>query len=392
MVEWRRMEVVEMFNNSMSSREIVMRALEHKSTPRAPFSLGFGVNLPAKLRLMEYLGHDCLRQTEDFLLAFDDIRRVAPRYIGPAERELTLPDGCTIDIWGVMRKPVTYTKDGVYDEICYYPLAGASSAADLDAYEWPSPDWYDYATLPDIVRDINPNGKFAIMLGKGNIFESTWYMRGFEQILMDIVLEPDLIDAIMDRVTAFYIEYFERALNAARGSIDLVFTADDIAGQNGMLMSPDTWRKRIKPFHKQMNARLHEHGVKIIYHTDGAAHSVIDDLIDMGIDCWEALQLDAHGMDAAEIKKAAGGRLAFHGGISVQQLLPYASPEEVRAEVARLIRCLGGGCSGSDGYSGCNPGCQGGYIAAPSHAIQAGTPPENIIAMLQTARPDINMK
>jgi len=112
------------------------------------------------------------------------------------------------------------------------------------------------------------------MLGNGNIFETTWYMRGFEQTLMDLVLKPELIDAIMGRVTAFYIEYFDRALTAARGAIDLAFTADDIAGQNGMLMSPDIWRKHIKPHHKPMNARMHEHGVKILYHTDGAAYSV----------------------------------------------------------------------------------------------------------------------
>ena len=355
-------------------REIVMTALAHKEPPRVPFSLGFGVNLPAKTRLMEYLGYKNLSQTDDFLSRFDDIRRPGLPYIGPAAKNRTSPDGLVTDIWGVVRAPVRYTENGIYNEICHYPLAGARDTADLDAYEWPNPDWYDYSALPDMLRDINPDRKYAIMLGNGNIFETTWYMRGFEQTLLDLVLEPDFIENIFARVTAFYIEYFDRALAAARGAIDLVFTADDIAGQNGMLMSPEVWRRCIKPYHKRLNARLREHGVKILYHTDGAAHSVMEDLIDMGIDGWEALQLDARGMDAEKLKTDARGRLAFHGGISVQQLLPYARSEEVSAEVARLIRRLGRG---------------GGYIAAPSHAVQAGTPPENIIAMLKTARPDI---
>jgi len=199
-------------------------------------------------------------------------------------------------------------------------------------------------------------------------------MRGFEQTLMDLSLEPELIQEVMKRVTAFFTEYFDRAFTAARGGIDLVFTADDIAGQNGLLMSPDVWRSQLKPWHAMLNARLHEHGVKILYHTDGAAHSLLEDLIDMGIDAWEALQLDAQGMDAESLKTAAGRRLAFHGGISVQQLLPFASPDEVRCETDRLIQVLGRG---------------GGYIAAPSHAIQAGTPPENIAAMLEAVRPDV---
>ena len=358
----------------LTPRELVGLALAHKDVPRAPFSLGFGVNYPAKLRLMEYLGHARIEETDAFLMAHDDIRRVSPPYVGPPDRNRTLPGGRAVDIWGVVRQPVTYTEGGVYNEICHYPLAGVKTASELDAYGWPSPGWFDYSALPDVIRKANPGGRYPVMLGNGNIFETSWYMRGFEQTFLDLALDPGLIDAIFRRVAAYHIEFFDRALSAARGAIDLAFTADDIAGQNGMLMSPDAWRRQIKPYHKQMNARLHEHGVKIIYHTDGAAHSVIEDMIDMGADAWEALQLDARGMDAAAIKAAARGRLAFHGGISVQRLLPYASPGEVGDEVRRLIACLGEG---------------GGYIAAPSHAVQAGTPPENIAAMLEAARPDL---
>ena len=351
-------------------RELVIAAFEHRETPRTPFSMGFGVNPPARRRLMERLGHRDIKQTDDFLLGFDDVRHLTVPYIGPPERNRVTPDGLIVDRWGVVRKPQVYTRDGagVYDEICHYPLADARSAADLDAYEWPSPDWYDYESIPGLLRQINPERKYAVRLGNGNIFETTWYMRGFEQTIMDLLLEPELIALIFERVAAFSEAFFERALAAAGGGVDIAFTADDIAGQNGMLFSPDVWRAQIKPWHKHMNALLHEFGAKILYHTDGAAHSVIDDMIDMGVDCWEAVQTDARGMDPAALKRAAGDRLAFHGGISVQQLLPFGTPDEVRSEVSALIKVLGKG---------------GGYIAAPSHAIQAGTPPENILAMLE---------
>ena len=103
----------------ITPREIVMTALEHKTPPRVPFSLGFGVNPPAKLRLMDYLGHKNLRQTDDFLIQFDDIRRPGLPYIGPADRNRRLPDGRVVDIWGVIRAPVTYSENGIYDEICH---------------------------------------------------------------------------------------------------------------------------------------------------------------------------------------------------------------------------------------------------------------------------------
>ena len=360
-----------MTKDQLSPREIVKLALDHKETPRVPFSFGFGINYPAKLQLMDYLGHKSIEQTDEYLSEYEDIKFLSIPYIGPANRNCMLPDGGSIDIWGVTREPVSYTKDGVYHEISHHPMAAVDSIADLDSYDWPNPDWYDYSAIPYLLNKVSPGGKYAVRLGNGNIFETTWYMLGFERCLMDIIDKPELIESIFRRVTEFYITYFDRAFTAACGKIDIAFTADDIAGQNGLLFSPEIFREHLKPWHTKMNARLHEHGVKIIYHTDGAAHSVLEDFIDMGIDAWEAVQLDAKGMDAVSLKKSAGNRLAFHGGISVQQLLPFGTRDEVYNTVNDLVKVLGK---------------DGGYIAAPSHAVQAGTPPENIIAMLDAVR------
>ena len=168
----------------------------------------------------------------------------------------------------------------------------------------------------------------------------------------------------------FYYVFMQRCLEAADGGIDLIFTADDIGQQQGLLMSLDTWREHIKPHHQRLNRMVHSWNTRVIYHTDGAIMAAVDDLIDMGIDVLEALQFDADGMDPVLLKEKYGDRLCFHGGISVQSTLPFGTPDDVRREVAQRIAVLGAG---------------GGYILAPSHAIQAGTLPENVLAFFQAA-------
>jgi uroporphyrinogen decarboxylase len=195
-------------------------------------------------------------------------------------------------------------------------------------------------------------------------------MRGFERMLMDLLVVPELADAILGRVTDFFVEHFKRILESARGRIDLVFTADDIGGQEGLLMSPTTWEERIKPFHVRLNRAIHEGGARVIYHTDGSVMPAVPGLIDMGIDVLQALQFDAKGMDPLELKEKFGDRLCFQGGVSVQKTLPFGTMDEVRREVADRIRVLGSG---------------GGYIFGPSHWIQSGTPPESIAAMFDAA-------
>jgi uroporphyrinogen decarboxylase len=135
-------------------------------------------------------------------------------------------------------------------------------------------------------------------------------------------------------------------------------------------MSLEMWEQSLKPYHVRLNAAIHEFGVKVIYHTDGGAMDAVEGLIDMGIDVLQALQFSAKGMDPRALKERFGDRLCFEGGVSVQTTLPFGTVDDVRNEVEELIGVLGQG---------------GGYILGPSHAIQAGTPPENIVAMLDTA-------
>ena len=348
----------------LSSRERVRLALAHQETDRIPIAMVCaGINPPAYRELEAYLQRTRGLSVEAYLEPHIDIRGVAPRYIGPALAE-------NEDIWSVRRKAVSYGS-GSYDEIDYYPLGQIRDVSDLDAHRWPSPDWFDYSVVPDRIAQVQAGGERFIMVANGNIFETSWYMRGFERMFVDMALNPELAHAVMARVTDFYVGFFSRILSAGRGEIDLVFTADDVAGQQGPLMSRQMWEECIKPYHVRLNTTIHSfEGVKVIYHTDGAATSMVDGLIDMGIDVLQALQFSAQGMEPEVLKQRFGDRLCFEGGVSVQTTLPFGSVADVQEEVRRLIRVLGE---------------NGGYILGPSHAIQAGTPAQNIVAMFDTA-------
>ncbi len=347
----------------LTHRDRVRLALQHRTTDRIPIAMVCsGINRPAHDALQAYLQRERGLTAEQYLHPFIDILSVEPAYIGPP-----LPEGR--DIWGVVRCPISYGS-GSYDEIQYYPLAEAQDAAELDRYPWPTTSWFDYEALRRRIERLAQAEPYCLMVRGGNIFETAWYMRGFERALMDLAQGGEIIDGIMERATRFYLQHTECMLQAAEGQVDLVFTADDIGGQRGLLMSLEMWRKHIYPYHRRQNDLIHRYGARVIYHSDGAVMQAVGGLIDMGIDILQALQFSARGMDPVELKRRWGDRLCFEGGVSVQTTLPFGTAEDVKREVEHLIRVLGEG---------------GGYILGPSHAIQAGTPPENIVALFDTA-------
>lgn len=348
---------------ALSPRERIRLALSHQTTDRVPIGLVCaGLNPPAYRGLADWLVTQRGVSVEQYLSPIVDIVEVSPRYIGPP-----LPAGA--DIWGVTRRDVSYGS-GSYNEIALYPLAGEWTPGNLDTHRWPDPAWFDYQGLPETIAAARDRADSCIMVTNGNIFETSWYMRGFEQMLMDLMTEEELVHAVMRRVTDFYVAFFTRVLEAAPGQIDLVFTADDIGDQRGLLMPYDRWERLLKPYHCRLNDAVHERGAKIIYHTDGSIMDAVGGLVDMGIDVLQALQFSADNMDPVRLKDGFGDKLCFEGGVSVQTTLPFGSPDDVRREVEERITVLGR---------------RGGYILGPSHWIQAGTPPENIAAMFDTA-------
>ncbi|MBT4496306.1 MAG: hypothetical protein HOC74_01205 [Gemmatimonadetes bacterium] len=348
---------------TLSPRERVRLALEHRTTDRIPIAMVCsGINPPARRALEEFLQRERNLSVDAYLEPLIDIHTVAPAYVGP-------PLAPGEDIWSVRRKPVSYGS-GSYEEIDFYPLAEISDVGALDAHRWPSTDWFDYSVIPDRIAAARAQHDPCLMITNGNVFESSWYMRGFEQTFVDFLQNPELPHALFARVTDFYNDHFARILAASDGEIDLAFTADDLGGQTGLLMNLEMWEEFIKPHHARLNKTIHAFGARVIYHTDGAVMEAVPGLVDMGIDVLQALQFSAAGMDPVPLKANHGDHLCFEGGVSVQTTLPYGNPDDVRAEVEHLITVLGK---------------EGGYILGPSHAIQANTPPENIVAMFDTA-------
>jgi uroporphyrinogen decarboxylase len=350
--------------SQLTHHERMTLALEHRDTDRIPISMVCsGIHQPVYGQLESMLQEERGIGVIEYLWPILDIVLVLPKYVGPHFERKT-------DHWGVRRKKVDFGMGSYEDEIEYQPLAGATSVDDVLKHAWPSPDWFDYSGIPEKIAQINANGKHYIMSGWASVWECSWYMRGFEAALMDLVENPELINSIMKKVTEFQLEFHRRILEAGNGDIDLIFCGDDIGTQRGLLMSLDTFETNIKPYHTQMNAMIHRHDARVIYHSDGAIMKAVPALVDMGIDILQPLQFDAAGMGPEALKTTYGDVLSFEGGVSVQKTLPLGTVDDVREEVRNLIRLLGS---------------SGGYILGPSHVIQAGTPAQNILAMFDTA-------
>ncbi len=242
---------------TLSGRERCSLALAHKDTDRIPIAMVCsGINPPAMKEFDAYLKQKRNIDAGTYLGSFMDLGGVGVDYVGPKR-----PAGT--DMWGVGREGVSYGS-GSYDEIRHYPLAKMETVPDLEKHSWPTTDYFNYSTLKDRAEHMVKDQGLCLVAGGGNIFETTWYMRGFEQIFMDLMINPELVHAIMGRVTDFYIEHARKTLSAADGLIDLYFTADDIAGQSGLLMSLEMWAEFIKPYHIRLNKAIHEFGVKVI--------------------------------------------------------------------------------------------------------------------------------
>jgi uroporphyrinogen decarboxylase len=346
-------------DRQMTPRLRLLAALRHEEPDRVPFSWGFGPTSEMAATLRAHLAPQGVNW--DVLQALtDDKIHVAPAYQGPPCADPGL------GIWGIRVRAADYGT-GHYEEFTSFPLAGATDLKAVDAYPWPNPDWFDYDGL---VAALPADTTRAVQFSAGNPFELYCWMTGLEEALANLLTEPALVRRALEHITDFLEARLRRTLMAAAGRIDLVFLADDLGTQQSLLMSRETYRAVLQPFHRRLVDAVRQCAPQAfcLLHSDGAVFDIIPDLLDAGIDLLEAVQTDAAGMNPVELKRAYGARLSFQGAISVQHLLPHGDGETVARECRNLVLILGAG---------------GGYIAAPSHAIQVGTPPGNVIAMLR---------
>ncbi len=345
----------------MNSRERVLAAAERRRTDRPPCSLRCIDETWEALQ--DFFGVGTRLEVQDCLDT--DIRWITLPYIGPADRSAVPLGSEGTDYWGCKNRKVA-NDFNVYYEIYEHPLAHARSVADVEAYDWPRLDWWDYAALPGLIEEATCTQPRAILLHIGGAFETPWFIRGFEQFLTDLRLNPEIAEAISNRASQYYYDRALAALAAAPGMIDIISSGGDLGCQRGMLLNPRLWRQHIKPYAARLITPFRQMGFKTFYHSCGSCVPVIPDLIEMGVDILDPVQITAAGMTPANLFRLFGERLTFHGAVDETELLTHATPADVNRETEKMIDALGG---------------MGGYIVAPTHQLQGDTRIGNVMAL-----------
>lgn len=280
-----------------------------------------------------------------------------------------LPGG---DLYGPFGHHIRIVKNpsGAYEEFASWPLKSVTSLEDLKRYPWPSLDWWDFSALPDIISQLDAHQQYHLRFRIGSIFETAWQLRGLQEFLMDLVINPAIPLYIMDRLTEISVEITRRVLALVGDRLDMLYFYDDVATQTSLMISQEMWRDYIRPRHAQLVELAKQYKLPVMYHCDGAIYPLIPELIELGIDLLNPVQADAKGMEPERLKAEFGDRLNFHGGLDIIKTLPRGTIEDVRNEVRERVQVLGR---------------QGGYIMASSHHIQSDTPLANVFAMYEVA-------
>jgi len=374
---------------TMTHRERVLAAVSHEEPDRVPVDIGAtrvtSIHRVAYTNLVKHLGlppqdeviWDRMQQIvlpDEAVLRHLDVD-TRPLFAGPPDnfKPIELGKGTYRDQWGVVRRQ---PEGSFYYDITASPLSGEATLADLDRFPWPDPD------DPGIVRglgeradELHNRTDYAVVLHlSATILHTSQYLRGFEDWFMDIALRPDFMGALMDRILAVHSRVIRNIFEAIGDgrNVDIAFISDDLSTDTGPMISPQSYRTLLKPRHKQIIDTIKEYtDARIMYHTCGAAHHFFQDLIDIGVDIVNPVQVSSKGMETRGLKDHFGDRLTFWGAIDTHHVLPHGSTDEVRTEVRRVIRDLAPG---------------GGYVVNFVHNAQPDVPPENIVAMVTAAR------
>jgi len=362
----------------MTSRQRVLAALNHREPDRVPLDIGgslaTGINVAAYQALKEFLGLDTptvlasrRSQTavvEDAVRERLGIDTAGILARGPSDAEILLPDGGYRDEWRVVRhKPET----GHY-YVTRPPFAGHPTLSDLAAFPWPDPDDPGYVQGLREEHQALRGTDYAIILSLPVGFvHQAQFMRGYADYMVDLLVAPRFAEELMDRILEIHLAVAGRMLETVGGDVDVVLYADDLGCQDQPMLSPDLYRRLIKPRQRRLmdfvKART---AAQVMYHTCGAVYALIGDFVDVGIDVLNPVQTTAAGMEPATLKAEFGQDLAFWGGVDLQRLLPYGTPAEVMAAVRELVACLGH---------------DGGFVVSAANIVQPDVPPQNLWAM-----------
>lgn len=371
----------------MNSRERLLAALNHKEPDKVPFDIGSslitGISVTAYKNLLKYLGmpeenvemFDVVQQlavtSEAFLQKFNiDLRNVSPN--NPSNWKLEIreegPYKFFRDEWGIKWKMPR--EGGFYYDMAEHPLANAIEVDEIESFNYPdSNDEARYVGIRERAQKVRDAGYGVVMSSiSAGIFELGGWLRGLANFYADLAGDPDMACKVMDKAMEVKMKYWEKVLDTAGDLIDVVQEADDIGGQNSMLISPEMYRKYLKPRHKEFFNFIHSKTkAKIFVHSCGSFRDVLPDLIEVGVDIINPVQFNAKGMAAIGLKKDFGKDLTFWGGgVDTQRILPTGTVQEVKDCVKRQIEILAP---------------DGGFVFNTVHNIQADVPPQNLAAM-----------
>lgn len=365
----------------MTSKERVLAALNHEQPDRVPLDIG-GTNNTSmhqliEKKLKEYLGmedHGSVIKARSLGVVVPDPRILeyfgadtCCVYINEAFPWIENEDGTFTDMWGISYK---FNEQCLFYDMCKHPLENVESVEDLDKYEFPEPNEYMVEGLSEIL-DANSD-KCCILEGlrEPMVGLPSWLRRN-DNFYVDLIANEELCDALHEKILAYYKKLIDFIMEKIGDRIDIVKVADDMGTHNSLIMSPKTYRARIKPYQAALYAYIKErYGKKILLHSCGAIRPIIGDLIEIGVDAIN-VQISIEGMDPESLKREFGDKVTFWGCGIDSYTLTNGTPAEVREQVKNNILTF-------------KP--NGGYVFAQVHNIQPNVPIENVIAMYETYR------
>lgn len=349
----------------MNPRERILATIERRATDRTPVDVWLTPEVLAALQERTGEGSEFALYRK---LGLDKIVWVFPGY---GAESFDPNQGGERTLWGVPTREVR-AGNATYTEYGKPPLGSFEEISQLDDYPyWPDPEKFDFASARRRAEQAREYD-FATIGPWISHFEIYCQMRGLENALMDLLAEPEFLAAALDRIDGIQTAMLKRYLDEMDDLIDIVFISDDLGTQESLLMSVNAWQSALKPRLKTWCDLVHARGKRVLFHTDGAARPFLPHLIECGVDILNPIQHVCPGMERTALKRDFGEALIFHGGVENQKILPFGTTDEVRQETRVCLETLGAGGRG--------------YIASSCHNIQAGTPSENVLAMIETVR------
>lgn len=328
-------------------KERTRRALLRQTVDRLPVQTNFTPAMGRKLA--EFFGvtpRDLPARLDNHLLRVDLSYPKRPGTDGES----------ALDWWGAGWSTET--------EGYWHTHAPLAQTTDLAAFGWPDPDAPDLLAEAEQMMAADQGRHFVVPNFGFALFERAWSLRGFDTLLMDMVLETAWVEDLLERITDIQVRLARRYV--ALG-VDGGYFGDDYGAQRAMLFSPEMWRKLIKPRLARMFAVFREADLPVILHSDGNIKTILPDLVDIGLSCLNPVQPEV--LEHAWLQREFGGHLSFYGGLSTQEVLPRVEPEEVCEATRACVRDLAPNRTG--------------FILGPSHRMQSDIPAENVAAMLE---------